>query len=232
MSDQVLHERLEREARDLGAAVFGVADLALLRRCETDPLQRVPGAYTRAIVAGIRLQAGVLEDVVDRPTPLYFHHYRQVNNQLDRIGLRLADTLQNAGYRALPVPASQVIEREPMRAHVSHKHLAWAAGLGYRGRNNLLVHDRYGAQVRYVSVLTDLALVAGVPCEGTCGACRACVAACPAAAIQDDPAAFDLGACYAKLTEFTRLPFIGQHICGVCVKACSPEAQAVRGRVG
>ena len=32
---------------------------------------------------------------------------------------------------------------------------------------------------------------------------------------------FDLQACYAKLTEFTRIPFIGQHICGVCVKTCT-----------
>jgi epoxyqueuosine reductase len=71
-----------------------------------------------------------------------------------------------------------------------------------------------------VTVLTDAPLEAGKPLEGDCGDCRACVAACPAGAIHASSKDFDLSACKAKLDEFVRLQFIGQHICGVCVKAC------------
>ena len=36
--------------------------------------------------------------------------------------------------------------------------VGWAAGLGHIGRCTLLVHPQYGAQMRYVSVLTDMPL--------------------------------------------------------------------------
>jgi len=144
-----------------------------------------------------------------------------VNYQLDRVALRTADRLQAAGGVALAVPASQIVAREPMRGHVSHRLLGWAAGVGHLGRHGLLVHPAYGAQVRYVSVLTDAPLPAGRPSKAECGSCRACIRVCPADAIKERREDFDLAACECKLTEFTKLPAIGQHICGVCLRACA-----------
>jgi epoxyqueuosine reductase QueG len=115
-----------------------------------------------------------------------------------------------------------------MQGHVSHKLLGWAAGIGFVGRSTLLVHPIHGAQMRYVSVLTDAPLRADSPREGSCGSCRACRAVCPANAIHETREQFDLDACYAKLTEFTKLPSIGQHICGVCVRACAGRVPPVR----
>jgi epoxyqueuosine reductase QueG len=180
-------------------------------------------------VFGIRLQRAALDGVVDRPTPIYFHNYRQVNYQLDGSACLVADRIQDAGYRALAVPASQIIRKEPMTGHISHTRLGWAAGIGFLGRSTLLVHPLYGAQMRYVSVLTDMPLQADAPHDGDCGTCRACLAVCPAGAIRMRPDDFDLDACYGRLTEFTRMPFIGQHICGVCVKACDGKGGAGRG---
>jgi epoxyqueuosine reductase QueG len=221
---QELGDELKGFARARGAAVFGVADVAGLRRDYPEELRLCPGDYARGVVLGVRLSGAVLEGIVDRPTPLYFHHYRQVNFLLDRMALELADELQSRGHRALALPASQYVQRDPPRGQVSHKLLGWQAGLGWRGRNNLLVSPRFGAQVRYVSILTDAELGCGAPLEKDCGSCRACIGVCPAGAIREDPLEFDLEACYAKLSEFAKAPFIGQHICGVCVRACSPEA--------
>ena len=218
---EMLREELKRISEEMGGALFGVADLEALQRDKPDLLASVGAGFSRAVVMGFRLQGAVLEGIAGQPTPLYFHHYRQVNNQLDRMALLVANRIQRAGRRALAVPASQVIERNPMVAHISHKRLAWGAGLGFIGRNNLLVNATCGAQARYVSVLTDLPLAPDAPCAGSCGPCRACVTACPAHAIRERAEDFDLDACFGKLTEFTHLPFIGQHICGVCVKACS-----------
>jgi epoxyqueuosine reductase QueG len=78
--------------------------------------------------------------------------------------------------------------------------------------------------MRYVTVLTDAPLDADVPLETDCGSCMACVSRCPAGAIAEDKTCFDLGKCTAVLDGFVKLPYIGQHICGVCVKACSPES--------
>ena len=215
---------LEQTAVAMGAKAFGVADLDLLKEKIPDLLSLLPGSYSRAVVAGIRLQKSALQDIADRPTPLYFHNYRQLNYQLDSLALTLADRIQDAGFTALAVPASQIVKKEPMSGHISHKLLGWAAGLGFIGRNTLLIHPQHGAQMRYVSVLTDMPLEAGTPHTGSCGACRACIEVCPAKAIGNDRTVFNLQACYEKLTEFTRIPYVGQHICGVCIKACQGNA--------
>lgn len=216
----ILQRELEATARDVGAKAFGIADLDRLKQQIPDLLKFVPSDYSRAVVFGMRLQKAVLEDIVDRPTPLYFHNYRQLNYQLDRAALVIADRIQEAGFRVLAVPASQIIQNEPMSGHISHKLLGQAAGIGFIGRSTLLVHPKHGAQMRYVSVLTDMPLKPDFPFVGDCGSCKACIKVCPAGAIKERREDFDLDACYRKLTEFTRIPFIGQHICGVCVKAC------------
>jgi len=218
---QSVSEQLKALAERHRAAAYGVADLTALAERKPDVLAEVGGGFTRAVVMGLRLQDSVVDGVADRPTLLYFHVYRQANYELDRMAFEAAGLLQAAGFRAAAIPASQVIARNPMRGHLSHKLLGWAAGIGWIGRTSLLVHPLYGARMRYVSVLTDAPLAAGRPSDGSCGNCRRCVAACPAGAVHESFRDFDLDACYAKLCEFSRMPGIGQHICGVCVKACT-----------
>ena len=97
-----------------------------------------------AVSLGKRLVAGVLDDMLDGPTPLYFHHYRQLNFFLDRGALLIASRIQDLGFRAVPIPASQVIDWPKQRAHLSHKKVGEMAGLGWIGRNNLLVTPSSG----------------------------------------------------------------------------------------
>jgi epoxyqueuosine reductase len=82
------------------------------------------------------------------------------------------------------------------------------------------VNPSLGARVRYVTVLTDLALRADSPVENDCGTCERCVAVCPAHAASDDPAGFDRWACFNKLAEFNQRLGEPHFICGICVKVC------------
>jgi epoxyqueuosine reductase QueG len=217
---EALRAGLRRIASGMGAAALGVADLGPLRGPGGGPPPELADGFSRAVVLGARLQDAVLDRIEDRPTPLYLHHYRQANYLLDRAAFAAADFLQSAGFAALAVPASQYVERDPPRGQLSHRLLGRAAGLGFIGRNALLVNPACGARMRYVSVLTDAPLRPDAPAGGDCGQCRACVEACPAGAIGERAEDFRADACRAKLEEFARLPFVGQHICGVCVKAC------------
>ncbi|MBM3311932.1 MAG: epoxyqueuosine reductase, partial [Candidatus Aminicenantes bacterium] len=202
-----------------GFSAFGVADTGPARDgfLLAAPLR---DRFPRAVVLGKKLVDGVLEDIEDRPTPLYFHHYRQVNAFLDRGALLVAARVEEMGFEALPVAASQIVDWKNQRAHVSHKALGRLAGLGWVGRNNLLISPELGSRWRLVSVLTDMPLAADGPAGGSCGDCRACVAVCPAGAIFERPEDFDHRRCYEKLDEFRRSHVVSQHICGVCVKAC------------
>ena len=206
--------------RELGFPLFGVADIVSVRDQFLLP-SGLRSRFSRAVVLAKQLSNSVLDDIENHPTPLYFHHYRQVNYFLDRAAFLLAGRFQDLGFEALAIPASQIIDWENQLAHVPHKKIACLAGLGWIGRHNLLVTPQFGARVRLVTVLTEMPLEpTGPPRVFGCGTCRRCIAPCPAAAIGEDPANFEHRLCYAKLEEFRRQHLVSQHICGVCVKAC------------
>lgn len=219
MSEGDQDSELRSFALRIGFDLVGAADVSGLR--ESFLLEeRTRRRYTRAVSLGKRLNGAVLEDLIDRPTALYFHHYRQTNAFLDRGALLVADFIEKHGHRALAIPASQIVDWENQKAHLSHKQVGRAAGLGWIGRNNLLVHPEYGARFRLVTVLTDMPLEPGAPLTTDCGACRACMASCPAGAIREEPGEFDHLACFEKLREFRKKGFVPQFICGLCVRDC------------
>jgi epoxyqueuosine reductase len=176
-----------------------------------------------AVSIAFPLSSQVIEGIVDRPTLLYKHLYRQVNNLLDRIALVIARWLEDQGARAIPIPASQIIDWEKNLGHLSHRQAAVELGMGFYGRNNLLVTPQYGSRIRLATVLTDLPVEIPGPAKGknlSCGSCQACVSVCPAKAIHTGPQDFDRKACFAKVKEFERLRGISVGICGICLRAC------------
>ncbi len=209
-----------------GASLVRVAGLP-----EGVPADFFPGGEVagldRACSIAVRLSDRVMEGVVENPTRLYLHHYRQMNYMLDNIALRLVGWLQGQGYAALAVPASQVLDWTECRGHLSHRHVAALAGLGWIGRNNLLVTPQFGARVRLMTVLTDMPLEPDTPLEEDCGSCRACVSVCPARAIHEDPESFDLGVCRKQVREFRNSFQLGHDICGLCIRACKGSRLAV-----
>ncbi len=216
---------LKNLSMELGGALFGMAEIDplkdrfLLSASELDHMKY-------GISVGVVLSRSVLNGITDSPTLLYKWHYRQANNLLDRIAFILSQRIVQKGFRALPIPASQIVDWKSQRGHLSHRLLAEAAGLGWRGRNNLLVNQVYGSQIRLVSILTDLPLVVDSPVGHLCGGCRDCISACPVGALGESPDDYDLEKCYAFLTEFSKKRGIGVHICGLCVKACPGNRRA------
>jgi len=222
----VTRSSLEELARSEGCCLFGVAELTWIDKSdfllEPELLIRLP----RAISLAAPVSTTVLATIHEHPNQLYFHHYRQLNALLDRISLRMVREIEQAGFKALAIAASQIVDWQNQRAHLSHKRIAQFSGLGWIGRNNLLVTPEYGSQVRLATVLTNMPLEAECGLRTAergagCGECRACVAACPAQAIHETPAEFQHQACYAKLKEFQSQGHVGQFICGICVRACT-----------
>lgn len=181
-------------------------------------------AITRGMCTGIsiavRVSGRILEEITDRPTRLYYHHYRRLNHLLDMAAHIVTLRLLEEGHDAVPIPASQTIDWENQRGHISHKAVAVRAGLGWIGRNNLLVSPRWGSQIRLVTVLTNAEFEDPPVAKGECGTCRACIEVCPAGAIGESASDFRRTDCLAKVKELAKLAGIGHYICGICVKAC------------
>lgn len=223
---------IQKIAETLKVDLLGVADIIRgkehFHQLPAPLLEKLP----LAIVIGVRLSPSVLDSLLDGPNLVYLHHYRQVNAMLDQAALKIGQAITGLGYMALPVAASQLVDWERQLGHVSHKQLARLAGLGWRGRNNLLVTAKWGAQVRLASILTDLPLEAARPLSRDCGSCFKCLSSCPVNAIKEKIEDFDSASCYNQLKEFRKRTGISHHICGLCVKACAGSGNNGQSHLG
>jgi epoxyqueuosine reductase len=211
---------LKSRLRELGAEVVGIADMSLYDREVLGFGEDIRPRFPFAISFGLLVPKGVLSTLTDGPTLFYLHHYRQVNYRLDVIAYEYAKEIEQMGSAALPFAASQMVDWQNQKGHISHKHVGVLAGLGWIGRNNLLVHGEFGGRVRYNTILTDMNLVPDEPASFGCGECTACLSSCPASAIGREPDGFDHKGCFAMLQTFKNKRNLGHHICGLCVKAC------------
>lgn len=194
---------------------------------------RLPQAVL-GLPAALSLMAPLSPEVVAQvaagraPTMLYYQHYRTVNALLDRATFLLARILSEGGYRALPIPASQTVDRAAQAGAFPHKTAAVLAGLGWIGRHALLVTEHYGPRIRLATVLTDLPCPEpSVQASSRCGDCRVCQEACPAGAIQgavwapglERSSLVDAHACLDYMqTHFDKT---GRgSVCGVCMAVC------------
>ncbi len=210
---------LKKLSQGLGADLFGVADICDIK--ESFLLsENILKKMDKAICFGVRLSSAILEEIQTSPTRLYFSHYRTLNAFLDQLTLKLSNYIQKKGFLALPIPASQIVDWEKQKGHLSHKKIGFLAGLGWIGRNNLLVNRQLGSQFRIATILTDMPLKTDKPTKEDCQDCKLCVKMCPAGAIAENPANFEYIKCFDKLKEFQKQRLVDQYICGVCVNAC------------
>ncbi|OQW96708.1 MAG: 4Fe-4S ferredoxin, partial [Desulfobacteraceae bacterium A6] len=176
-------EKLKKKIKKWGADLAGIADLEPLRKLDVNPPDLLDG-FTRAVSIAIRLPVAVFEQIKDRPTPLYASVYQTANRMLDEMAFKTSVMLQNEGYMSLPVPASQVLDRKNWMGAISHKAVARMAGIGWQGKNLLLITAKYGSRVRLVTVLTNTPLKVDSPVKNRCGECTMCRDACPVGAIK------------------------------------------------
>jgi epoxyqueuosine reductase len=86
-------------------------------------------------------------------------------------------------------------------APVAEKALAVRAGLGFIGKNHLLIHPQLGPQILLGELLTSVPLQPDQPIEGACSGCNRCLEACPTGALRPD-SLLDATQCTSYLTQY------------------------------
>jgi epoxyqueuosine reductase len=228
----LLDERLDEFSRELGADFYGVADLLPAKEFIADQGGIDVAEYPKAISIGIVL----LDDIVNQLTHRfersvavnYRHHaYNIINLRLDMIASRLSSILQKNGNKALPIPASERYDDERICAMFSHKLAANLAGLGWIGKNCLLVTPEFGTRVRWTTILTDAPLKTNAkPVDDGCEECKDCVDICPVSAFTGKSfkaeevreERYDARKCekyFEVMEEAGKIP-----VCGMCIYVC------------
>jgi epoxyqueuosine reductase len=112
--------------------------------------------------------------------------------------------------------------------HVQERVYGQYAGLGWIGKNTLLINREQGSYFFIAGIATSLELEPDAPGFDQCGACTLCIDACPTAAIVD-ARVVDATKCISYLTievddaiPEDKRPSIGNHAygCDICQDVC------------
>ena len=193
--------------------------------------------YKYAISFVRRLEDHIIDKVNSGPTRPYLNQYHRVNNELTTNISNVSSFLTKKGIVNLPISPTNEgnelteYEKVTMRLPFSHKMAATRAGLGWIGKTDLLITQKYGPRVRLATILLENKIgETGTPIiKSRCGECNICVLRCPAQAangkIWDTATDRDLFYDPFKCRNMCRIlskKNINEDIslCGICVSVC------------
>ena len=194
-----LNEKWAQRIKESGADFVHFVDLSVLP-------EEMTAGYPCAILFGKALSRGYVHAMREGLAP----KTKEMNNterKMDALAVKVAGWLEAEGYQSIG---------KLKTGQLPHKTVALRAGLGFIGKNNLLVTDQYGCALLLGKVLTKAPFdaAAQAPREPQCGDCRACVDVCPSGAL--------LGTPWSVTT--TREEILTRKQCVLCLKCmvCCP----------
>lgn len=174
-----------------GADIVNVVDISMLSVNERR-------GYDIAILIGIVLSRDYIYRLMTEDT-IDYSEFSDKEKRSEQLAEWTADFITAKGYKAFAQSENNLIQHENYAESIKttplpHKKIALLAGLGWIGKNNLLVTKEYGSALSMCTVLTNLSL----PTENKpiimpkCGSCIVCKNICPIKAIHGITWGFDV----------------------------------------
>lgn len=114
------------------------------------------------------------------------------------------------------------------------RYIACMAGVGFIGKNSMIINERYGSYIFLGEIITDLELRETKKILKNCGSCVKCLEACPSGALKRD----NFNLCVSFLTQKKELndedfdKFSGSIFgCDICQKVCPYNLKAEKSSI-
>lgn len=250
-----IHQQIKLWARELGFADCGISDLNLaveeprlqawlaanyhgsmhymashgMMRARPAELQPGTLRVISVVMDYLPTQANFATNLQDA-TAGYISRYalgrdyhKLIRQRLKQLAEKIKTLEPQLGYRPF-VDSAPILERP----------LAQKAGLGFIGKNSLLLHKEQGSWRFIGELLVDIELPIDTPATGDCGSCVACITMCPTQAIVA-PYVVDARRCISYLTiesdediPLELRSLLGNRIygCDDCQLVCPPNRHA------
>lgn len=216
-ADVVASDEFSRFEKWLDAGMNG--DMHYMERyldIRRDPALLLPDARSIIVVAfSYRQERGVPGHIASYALGDDYHEV--VRARLEQVAARL--TAKYGGATRVCVDTAPLLER----------YRAVRAGIGFIGRNHLLIVPGIGSYVFIGSILTTLEIAPDIPCTLSCDGCGRCEAACPGKALGAD--GLDARRCLSYLTIEYRGDFPDDldlhgclYGCDTCQRVCPHNA--------
>ncbi len=206
---------LKKELLGAGATVVGFAHM---RGALKEEIAHLEGAVSIAVEKNLNEGTINLLAALQRKTVAY---------------------LKRKGYRFLCIPPDSDRKKGTYISKLyplfTHKMAATSAGIGWIGRNGLLISPRYGPRLSLATVLTDAPLKTDGATEvSMCGDCRLCVEHCPSDALTGNDWSrvrpfvdiVRLNRCSSHKKKSRSVS--GRPNCGLCITICPYGRKTVR----
>lgn len=159
-----LNKIWEQRIKDKGADFVRFVDISMFPR-------EVIGDYTCAVLFGKSLSKEYISTVKVGGEPQHKEVFN-TERKMDTLAVKIAELLEAEGYKSTGKLKTGLLP---------HKSVALRAGMGFIGKNNLLITPEYGCALMMGKVLTTapFTVISTEPQAPKCGDCHICVSVCP-----------------------------------------------------
>ena len=190
---EAMHQESERLKQWLGLGYHG--EMAYMENHfekRTDPTKLMEGARSVICLAYNYYNPNKQDDPEAPKISMYAYgkdYHKVLKKKLKAFAKSIASKFGEFRYRSF-VDSAPVLERD------------WArrSGLGWVGKNTMVINPKIGSYFFLAELIVDFDLAYDNPIDDYCGTCRRCIDACPTKAIKGDGYVMDGSKCISYLT--------------------------------
>ncbi|MFX1363853.1 MAG: hypothetical protein ACFFCE_14270 [Promethearchaeota archaeon] len=155
---------------------------------------------------------------------IYAQEYNNINNLLIKVGKKIAENYNGIFIQPITgIPDEQIKNVHDYYPHtISHRVVAEHAGIGWRGKNELIITEKDGPALRFASILINIPLIQNQKQISKCVDCTDCLDVCSILKNKEKLSDYR-NSCRKYILSLGLIT----DVCGKCIKVCLKKWQKI-----